>query len=283
MEISANKREIIHIDMDMFFAAVEIRDDPSLADQPVIIGALPNQRGVVSTCSYAARKYGVASAMNIKEAYRRCPNGIYLKPNFAKYEAVSQQLHQIWDDYTDCSEYISLDEGFLDVTATAKLFGGAEKMAREIKKRVKEQTGLSCSVGVGYCPLAAKLASEEKKPDGFFVLADPVALRRLIIDRPVTVIYGVGAATAGILQKLKIKTVRALYNNRQSVITALGNQGRHILALADGQDDRIIGATARSTSLGKELTFQQDTADRDYLRDVLRLFARLYCHQKCVR
>jgi len=129
--------QIVHIDMDMFFAAVEIRDNPELAGKPIIIGALPSERGVVSTCSYEAREFGVRSAMSIKEAYRRCPHGIYMHPNGHKYMEASRQIHKIWDDYTDLAEYISLDEGFLDVTGSAHLFGGAEKIGREIKRRVK--------------------------------------------------------------------------------------------------------------------------------------------------
>jgi len=142
-------RQIIHVDMDAFYAAVEVRDNPDLAGKPLIIGALPTERGVVSTCSYEARKFGVRSAMSIKEAYRRCPHGIYMHPNGRKYSETSKQIHEIWDDYTDLCEYISLDEGFLDVTGSAHLFGGAAFIGREIKHRTVETVGLTCSVGIG--------------------------------------------------------------------------------------------------------------------------------------
>ena len=266
--------QIVHIDMDMFFAAVEIRDNPELADKPLIIGAMPSERGVVSTCSYEARKYGVRSAMSIKEAYRLCPQGIYMHPNGHKYVEVSRQIHKIWDDYTDLVEYISLDEGFLDVTGTAHLFGGAENIGREIKHRVKDETGLSCSVGVGYSMMSAKLASEEKKPDGFFQILTPETLRELIIDRSVRIIYGVGPQTAAELSKFGIQTVRDIYNNRDTVARVLGNQGQRIINLADGIDNRVVCTPAKSQSLGKEITFQQDITDREYLKDVLRLIAR---------
>ena len=271
--------EIIHIDMDMFFAAVEIRDNPELAGKPLIIGALPHERGVVSTCSYEAREFGVRSAMSIKEAYRRCPHGIYMHPNGHKYVEASRQVHEIWDHYSDLKEYISLDEGFLDVTGTSGLFGGAERIGREIKRRVKDETGLTCSVGIGYSMMSAKLASEEKKPDGFFQILTPEALRKLIIDRSVRVIYGVGPQTEIELQKIGIHTVRDIYSNRELVTRALGNHGQYIIDLADGIDDRVIAAPSKSQSFGKETTFQQDITDREHLKDVLRLIARELSYQ----
>jgi len=193
---------IIHIDMDAFFAAVEIRDNPELAGKPLIIGALPSERGVVATCSYEARKFGVRSAMSIKEAYRCCPDGIYMHPNGHKYYEASKQIHKIWADYTDICEHVSLDEGFLDVTGSAHLFGGANAIGYEIKRRTKEEIGLTCSVGVGYSMMSAKLASEEKKPDGFFEIPTPEFLKNLIIDRNVRVIYGIGAKTAEELKRM---------------------------------------------------------------------------------
>jgi DNA polymerase-4/DNA polymerase IV (DinB-like DNA polymerase) len=266
--------EIIHIDMDMFFAAVEIRDNPELAGKPLIIGALPHERGVVSTCSYEAREFGVRSAMSIKEAHRRCPHGIYMHPNGRKYVEASRQVHEIWNHYSDLKEYISLDEGFLDVTGTVGLFGGARRIGREIKRRVRDETGLTCSIGIGYSMMSAKLASEEKKPDGFYQILTPEALRELIIDRSVRIIYGVGPQTEAELRKININTVRDIYDNRELVTRALGNHGQHIIDLADGVDNRVIAAPSKSQSFGKETTFQQDITDREYLKDVLRLIAR---------
>lgn len=281
-------KTIIHVDMDAFYAAVEMRDNPELRGKPLIIGALPGERGVVSTCSYEARKHGVRSAMPISEARRLCPEGIYMRPSFHKYEEASGQVHEIWDQYTDLVEYISLDEGFLDVTHTMGIFGGAAKIGREIKSRVRDQTGLTCSVGIGYSMMSAKLASEEKKPDGFFEILTPAALKNLIIDRNVRIIYGVGPQTAAELQRIGVHTVRDIYGHRQAVINALGSHGRQIVDLADGIDDREVAAGAKSQSLGKEHTFQQDITDFEYLKDVLRLIARelsyqtrlkgIYCH-----
>lgn len=147
--------------MDAFFAAVEIRDNPSLRGKPLIIGSLPGERGVVATCSYEARKYGIHSAMNIKEAYRLCPNGIYMHPNMEKYKAVSGQLHEIWNSYATALEAIAFDEAYLDVTQRAGNFEAAGQIGHEIKRRVREELGLTCSVGVAYSKTAAKTASEE--------------------------------------------------------------------------------------------------------------------------
>ena len=149
---------IIHVDMDAFYASVEVRDDPSLKGKPLIIGSLPSERGVVATCSYEARKFGVHSAMNIKEAYRLCPEGIYMHPDFKKYREASDRLHEIWNEYASASEYLSLDEAYLDVTRKAVTFEGAREIAMTIKRRTREELGLSCSVGVAYSKTAAKTA-----------------------------------------------------------------------------------------------------------------------------
>ena len=266
-------RRIIHVDMDAFFAAVEIRDNPNLAGKPLIIGALPRERGVVSTCSYEARKYGVRSAMSIKEAYRLCPHGIYMHPSGKKYGKASKQVKKIWADYTDICEFVSIDEGFMDVTGSAHLFGGPTAIGYEIKRRTMEAVGLTCSVGVGYSKTSAKLASEENKPDGFFEILNPANLRNLIIDRNVRVIYGVGAKTAAELQKIGITKVRQIYKNPQAVIALLGNHGKQIIDLAEGIDDRKVEAYSEAKSIGTEQTFQQDTTDFNYLKDVLRLIA----------
>ncbi|MCL1974859.1 MAG: DNA polymerase IV [Firmicutes bacterium] len=267
---------IIHVDMDAFYAAVEARDNAKLRGQPLIIGALPHERGVVSTCSYEARKFGVRSAMNIKEAYRLCPQGIYMHPNPRKYKEASNQIHKIWDTYTDRVEHISLDEGFLDVTLSAELFGGAKNVGCTIKERTKAETGLTCSVGIGYSMMAAKLASEEKKPDGFFEILSSTALKELIVDRSVRIIYGVGQKTAETLQKAGINTVCDILHNKPTVIRLLDNHGRKIIDLAEGKDDRQVMPyyEAQAKSLGREYTFQHDISDFSYLKDVLLLIAK---------
>ena len=269
-------RIVIHVDMDAFFAAVEVRDNPKLRGKPLIIGALPHERGVVATCSYEARKFGVRSAMSIKDAYRLCPDGIYMHPNPHKYEAASNIVREIWLTYTDLIEFVSIDEGFLDVTGSAAHFGGAEKIAREIKMRTMAETGLTCSVGIGYSKTSAKLASEEKKPDGLFAIPTPEAQKTLIIDRGVRVIYGVGPKTAAELQRADIRTVRDILDNKQLVIQLLGNHGRQIIDLCEGIDDRrvIPYYETESKSVSRERTFQKDITDFEYLKDALRLIAK---------
>jgi len=273
---SKNMQTIIHVDMDAFYAAVEVRDNPELKGKPLIIGALPHERGVVSTCSYEARKYGVRSAMSIKEAYRRCPHGIYMHPNGEKYVAASEVFRKIWLTYTDLVDFISLDEGFLDVTGSAQHFGGPEIIGHQIKERTKTETGLTCSVGIGYSMMSAKLASEEKKPDGFFKIPDAKSLTDLIIDRNVRIIYGVGPKTAEALTSRGISTVRQMLDNRQRVIEALGNHGQHFIDLALGIDDRKVTPyyEGEAKSVSREWTFQHDITDFDYLKDALRLLAK---------
>jgi len=287
MEKNIN-RTIIHIDMDAFFAAVEVRDNPELKGKPLIIGALPHERGVVATCSYEAREYGVRSAMSIKEAYRRCPHGIYMHPNGHKYTATSKLIQKIWLTYTDIAEFVSIDEAFLDVTGSAFQFAGtactcekpcfctARKIAFEIKERTKAELGLTCSVGIGYTMMSAKLASEEKKPDGFFEIPDTETLKNLIIDRNVRIIYGVGPKTAEALLQRGIKIVRDLLENKHAVLEVLGYHGQHFIDLAEGKDDRRVTPyhEGDAKSISRETTFQQDITDFDYLKDALRLLTK---------
>ena len=266
---------IIHVDMDAFYAAVEMRDDPSLRGKPLIIGALPDERGVVATASYEARKYGVHSAMNIKEAFRLCPQGIYRHPNFEKYRAVSAQLHEIWDGYATAVEAIALDEAYLDVTYVAGSWKKARAIARTIKRRTLDELGLTCSVGLAYSKTAAKLASEEKKPDGYFEIPDADAFVSLIIDRDVSVLYTVGQRTAEKLRAAGIRTVRDIRAHAEEVAGLLGKQGEWIAQIAFGLDDRRVTAyrPEEARSISRELTFQEDVADRGFLGEVLLLLA----------
>lgn len=266
---------IIHVDMDAFFASVEIRDNPALRGKPLIIGSLPGERGVVATCSYEARRYGVRSAMNIKEAYRRCPQGIYMHPNIDKYKAVSGQLHEIWDPYASAAEAVALDEAYLDVTQQAGDLEGARRIARTIKGRIRAELGLTCSVGVAYSKTAAKTASEEKKPDGYFEIPTPEDFVNLMIDRDVRSLYTVGEMTAEKLYAFGIRTVRDIREKRDTVIRLLGKQGQWIAGLAFGIDARKVTPyrPQDAKSIGREVTFQEDVNDFELLKDVLVLLA----------
>ena len=266
---------IIHVDMDAFYASVEMRDDPTLRGKPLIIGSLPSERGVVATCSYEARTFGVHSGMNIKDAYRLCPGGIYMHPNFEKYRAVSRQLHAIWDTYASASETIALDEAYLDVTEQAVDWEGARRIARLIKERTLEELKLTCSVGLAYSKTAAKTASEEKKPDGYFEILSPEEYVRLIQDRDVKVLYTVGGSTAEKLYGIGIRTVRDVQQRQEDVIRLLGKQGRWITQVALGIDERRVEPyrPEDAKSIGRELTFQKDVDNYELLRDVLFLLA----------
>lgn len=266
---------ITHVDMDAFYASVEIRDDPSLRGKPLIIGSLPSERGVVATCSYEARKYGVHSGMSIKDAYRLCPGGIYIHPNFDKYRAVSARLHTIWDACASASEAIALDEAYLDVTEKAGNWDGARRIARVIKQRTWDELQLTCSVGLAYSKTAAKTASEEKKPDGYFEILSAEDYVRLIQDRDVKVLYTVGSSTAEKLYAAGIHTVRDVQLRQEDVVHLLGKQGRWITRLAFGVDERRVEPyrPEDAKSIGRELTFQKDVDNFDLLRDVLFLLA----------
>lgn len=272
---------IIHVDMDAFYASVEMRDNPSLRGKPLIIGSLPHERGVVATCSYEARRYGVHSAMNIKEAYRRCPNGIYMHPDFDKYKAVSAQLHAIWEAYATAAEAVALDEAYLDVTATAKTFDGARQIAHTIQQRTQEELGLTCSVGVAYSKTAAKTASEEKKPGGYFEIPDAQAFVSLLSDRDVRALYTVGAKTAGKLHAAGIHTVRDIREQRETVVRLLGKQGYWLTQLACGMDNRRVVPyqPENAKSISRELTFQEDVGDWTLLSDVLFLLSLCVEHR----
>jgi len=272
---------IIHVDMDAFYASVEIRDNPSLRGKPLIIGSMPWERGVVATCSYEARQYGIHSGMNIKDAYRLCPNGIYKHPDFDKYKKVSRQLHEIWDTYASADEAIALDEAYLDVTEQAKDLEGARRIAHLIKERTRKEVGLTCSVGVAYSKTAAKTASEEKKPDGYFEIPTAEDFVNLIIDRDVRVLFTVGKATAEKLYTWGIHTVRDVQENQETVIRILGKQGQWITRIALGIDDRKVVPyrPEDAKSISREVTFQQDVDNYELLKDVLLLLALCVEHR----
>lgn len=267
------KRTIIHIDMDAFFASVEERDNPELKGKPLVIGALPDERGVVSTCNYEARKFGIHSAMNIKEAYRRCPDAVFMHGDMKKYEQVSLQIHQIMLKFTDKIEFVALDEGYMDVTSSLRLFGGAENIGRQLKKEIFETLGLTCSVGISYSMMGAKIASEEKKPNGFFVIENEKALTELILKRSVRVICGIGSQTEKKLKEFGISTVEDLLKAPPQLIKTLGKAGEDMLRLARGMDDREVIAENISKSIGREYTFQQDVEDKEVLKDTLLLLS----------
>lgn len=259
--------------MDAFYASIEERDNPELRGKPVIVGAPPGTRGVVSTCNYIARKYGVRSAMSSAEAYRRCPHAVFVNSHFKKYIEASQQVHNIMSEYTDRIEFVSLDEGYMDVTGSELLFGSAENIAKEVQRRVFETVRTTCSVGVGYSMLSAKCASEEKKPRGFFVINSPEEFAELMKDRPVGELYGVGKKTAEKLTVMGIKTVGQLASASEERLKSFGISGKEMKRHALGIDNREVVTGAPPKSIGRETTFMEDTDDREFLKDTLSLLA----------
>ncbi len=266
-------RKIIHLDMDAFFAAIEERDDKSLVGKPVIIGSPPDVRGVVSTCNYIARKYGVHSAMSSREAYQRCPHAVFIPPHFSKYKEASDIVRSIMMRYTDKIEFVALDEGYMDVTGSELLFGPAEKIAKELQQLVYENVKTTCSVGVGYSMLSAKCASEEKKPRGFFVINNPEEFKALMQERPVKELHGVGSKTAERLASMGIKTIGQLAKASDSRLLAFGTMGVELKKHANGIDNREVTPMAPQKSIGRETTFSEDVTDRDILNDTLLYLA----------
>lgn len=261
---------IIHVDMDAFFAAIEQRDDPKLLGKPVIIGGPdPRARGVVSTCSYEARKYGVRSAMPLREAYRRCPQGIYLPGNFWKYEQASREIKQIFKRFTPAVESISIDEAFLDVHGCQRLFGNSLEIGLKIKQQIRERVHLSSSVGIAPNKFLAKLASDLQKPDGFTVITNG-KVQEMLWPLPITKLWGVGKKTADLLISKGIKTIGMLANLHPDILEChLGKLGPHLHQLAHGLDNRQVELSSGVKSVGNETTFKEDTTDIDFLEATL--------------
>lgn len=266
----------LHIDMDAFFAAVEQRDHPDWRGKPVIVGAPPDRRGVVSTCSYEARRFGVRSAMPSRQAFQLCPQGIFVRGRMARYKEVSAQVFAIFGRYTPLVEPLSIDEAFLDVSGVRRLFGEPEAIARRIKADVLAETGLTCSVGVAPNKLLAKLASEERKPDGLFVVpADPQARLAWLAAKPVRALWGVGPKLADALLQRGIAAVRDLQTASPEALRALVGPtlAAHLMDVAFGRDARPIALGREEKSLSREHTYPEDVDDPAQLRRDLRALA----------
>ena len=249
--------KIIHVDMDQFFAAVEQRDHPELRGKPIAVGH-DAERGVVSTASYEARRFGVHSAQSIQVAKRLCPQLIIVEPHFQKYKEVSAQLHEIFHDYTDLIEPISLDEAFLDVTENKKSIELGVDIAREIKQRIRETTGLTASAGVSYCKFLAKIASDWRKPDGLTVIHPDRALD-FISQLKIEKIWGVGQKTAEKMHRMGIFTGLDLRNTSLSRLTQeFGKMGQVFYDFSRGIDNRPVISEWERKSVSCEQTFESD-------------------------
>jgi len=269
---------IMHVDMDAFFASVEQRDNPMLLGKAVIVGGSKERRGVVSTASYEARKFGVHSAMPMAEAVRRCPDGVYLQPDMKKYRAVSQQIMAIFQRFTPEVEALSLDEAFLDVTGSQRLFGPAEKIGWQIKELIQQELHLTASVGLSYNKFLAKLASDLDKPDGYSVILPddlphkvwPLSIRRMM---------GVGDKTAQLLERMGVDTIGKLAQVDVGLLEhLLGKAGRQMHQLANGHDDRVVEPLRESKSVGRETTFPRDIGAQELLETILFTLTDDVCH-----
>lgn len=260
---------VIHLDMDAFFAAVEQRDNPRLRGKPVIVGGSPYSRGVVSTCSYEARKFGVHSAMPSREAVRLCPQGIFIRPSISKYVEVSRQIRAIMRRHTDLIEPMSLDEAYLDVTGQDALAVG-----RALKEEIKQELRLTASVGISYCKFLAKMASDLEKPDGFTVVTWERA-QTLLPELPVRRLWGVGPASEQALKKLGIGTCGDLLRHDPEVLRRhFGRRADELIMLARGIDPRPVETSQEQKSIGTEQTFAQDQTDRAHLAEILDTYAQ---------
>lgn len=267
MKEQTENRKIIHIDMDAFYVSVELLSRPDLANKPVAVGRAREERGVIATANYEARKYGVHSALSASEAFRLCPNLILLPPHFENYEKISKEIYQMYCQYTDKVEPVALDECYLDVTGK----GSATLIAKELKYKIRMHYGLTASVGVSCNKLIAKIASDYFKPDGF-LLVKPSDVAEFIADIDIRDIQGVGSETAKKIESLKLgRTCRDLQQiSLIDMIRLFGSYGEKLYYFVRGIDDRLVKAQREMKSLGTEDTFSQDLYTEDEVFNELK-------------
>ncbi len=263
-------RKIIHIDMDAFFAAVEQRDNPELRGKPVIIGGKPNSRGVVSTCSYEARKFGIHSAMPSSFAYRLCPSAIFIRPRFDAYQQASQEVMKIFYEYTDKVEQVSIDEAYLDVTENKLKMKSASIIAKEIRYKIKERTGLTASAGVSYNKFLAKIGSDMNKPDGMTIIR-PQDAKAVLENLPIRKFHGIGKKTEEKMKALNIFFGRDLKKvSLNEMIERFGKVGYFYYNIVRGKDEREVGHFTKRHSIASESTFSEDTNDINYMLQYMK-------------
>ena len=267
-------RKIIHVDMDMFYAAVELRDRPELRGKPLAVGGRPDSRSVVTTANYEARKFGIHSGISCAQARRLCPSCLFIPPDFRKYQLVSQQIQRIFHEFTDLVESVSLDEAYLDVTRNKKNEPSATRLAREIKARIFAATGLTASAGVAANMFVAKIASDARKPDGLCVVR-PEQVMAFIRPLPVLKIPGIGLVTDARLRRLGIHTVADLEKkSREFLEKEFGKFGHYLYDIARGSEEREVTPWRERQSFGAEETFPRDIPEKEPLLEFLRECAR---------
>ena len=278
-------KKIIHVDMDAYFAAIEIREDPALIGKCVIVGGPPNSRGVVSTCSYEARVYGVHSGMSSYQAWNLCPQAVFVNCSFKLYKEVSNQIRKVFFKWTDLVEPMSLDEAYLDVTINKQDEESAEEIAKAIKQEIFETTQLTCSAGVSYNKFLAKIGSELNKPDGLSVIT-PENASEILFALPIGKFHGIGKVTAARMYKLGIRNGRDLYNRElKELLRVFGKSGLFYYSVVRGIDDREVITEFEPKSISCESTFD---ADIDNLEELLAILKKLSeklstrMRQKCI-
>ena len=263
------QRKIIHVDMDAFYAAVEQRDNPQLRGKPVVVGGDPGSRGVVATCSYEARRFGLHSSMSSVRAYRLCPQAIFVRPRFEAYRAVSLQIRELFYEYTDLVEPLSLDEAYLDVTENKKGLEFATRVAREILSEIKVRTGLTASAGVSYNKFLAKVASDVNKPAGLTVVL-PEQAEVFIAELPIRRFHGVGRVTEKRLLARGIATGADLRKcSLEELQRLFGSSGEYFYNIARGIDPRAVVPNRIRKSIGKETTLEEDCDDKGEMMIIL--------------
>lgn len=267
-------RKIIHVDMDAFYASIEQRDNPAYQYKPIVVGGLPDQRGVVATASYEARKYGIHSAMSSRRASTLCPHVIFVKPRFEIYKKVSQQIRDIFKRYTDFIEPLSLDEAYLDVTYDKLGICSAIEIAKQIKKAIKDELNLTASAGISTCKFVAKIASDVNKPDGLTFIG-PSKIENFIENLPVQKFHGVGKVTAQKMNKLGIYTGADLKGlTKYDLVKHFGKSGNFYFDIVRGIDNRPVRPFRTIKSIGAEDTFDKDLLLIDEVTDELKIIVR---------
>ena len=270
MENCSSRRKIIHIDMDAFFAQVEQRDHPEYKNKPLIVGG-PLNRGVISSASYEARKFGLHAGMPLSRAKRLCPEGIFVPVDMEKYLEESRKIRQIFFQFSPLVEIVGCDEGFLDVTGCEKLFGSGLEIAKKIKSKIYEQTNLTSSAGIGPNKFLAKLASNIGKPNGLTVLENSPEMIEKIRRLPVSYVWGVGRVTCEGLNSMGIKTIGDLSKIPVEILKARFGQslGKFMNEMSNGIDDREVIPYQEPKSIGREITFSKDIDNLETLKSVL--------------
>lgn len=262
-------RKIIHVDMDAFFAAVEIRDNPQYKGKPIIVGGKPNSRGVVATCSYEARKFGIHSAMPSFMAYKLCPQAIFVRGRFDAYREASKLIEEIFFEYSDLVEPVSIDEAYLDVTNNKKCIASATQIAIEIRSKIFNKTKLTASAGVSYNKFLAKIASDMNKPDGLVVVT-PLKAKQVLEELPIGKFHGIGKASEKKMKMLGINNGKDLKERTlKELVQHFGKVGKYYYNIVRGIDNREIVTERIRKSLGHERTFSKDVTNIDTMVKII--------------